>query len=230
MNFNVPESPQAYVHRIGRTGRAGREGVAITFVEPREHRMLRSVEGVTRQKITVAQLPTAVDVQAKRLGVTTASLREVIVAGKSDHYRVAVESLTDEFDLMTIAMAAVQLAHERTPGGAPRDEAELDIPVAKETTPFEKKAPRPKRTKGLARIYIGAGRKNNLRPTDLVGAIVNEAGIEAKEIGTIEIADKFSLVELPEERVDQVVKALRASTIKGKKLTVRRDLAGRQHS
>ena len=230
VNFNVPESPQAYVHRIGRTGRAGREGVAITFVEPREHRMLRSVEGVTRQKITVAQLPTAFDVQAKRLGVTTASLREVIVAGKSDHYRVAVESLTDEFDLMTIAMAAVQLAHERTPGGTPRDEGELDIPVVHETTPFEKKVPRPKRTKGLARIYIGAGRKNNLRPTDLVGAIVNEAGIEAKEIGTIEIADKFSLVELPEERVDQVVKALRASTIKGKKLTVRRDLAGRQHS
>jgi ATP-dependent RNA helicase DeaD len=227
VNFNVPESPQAYVHRIGRTGRAGREGVAITFVEPREHRMLRSIEGVTRQKITVAQLPTAVDVQARRLGVTTASLRETIVAGTGEHYRVAVESLTDEYDLMTIAMAAVQLAHERGSGGAPRDDAELDLPVEPPRPRSEKKSERPARTRGMSRIYIGAGRKKNLRPTDLVGAITNEAGIEAGEIGTIEITDNFSLVELPEERIEQVVRALRASTIKGKRLTVRRDLAGR---
>ncbi len=226
VNFNVPESPAAYVHRIGRTGRAGREGVAITFVEPREHRILRSVEAVTRQKITVSQLPTAVDVQARRLGLTTASLREVILAGTSEHYRVAVEALADEHDLMTIAMAAVQLAHERGSGGAPRDDAELDLPV-EQPPRSEKRNVRPARTRGLSRIYIGAGRKDKLRPTDLVGAIVNEAGIEAREIGTIEIADKFALVELPEERIDQVVKALRASTIKGKKLTVRRDLAGR---
>ena len=229
VNFNVPESPQAYVHRIGRTGRAGREGVAITFVEPREHRMLRSIEGVTRQKITVSQLPTAVDVQARRLGVTTASLRETIVAGTGEHYRVAVESLTDEFDLMTIAMAAVQLAHERSPGGGPRDDAELDLTMAvpPPRTEKPKKTARPPRTRGMSRIYVGAGRKQNLRPTDLVGAIVNEAGVEAREIGTIEITDKFALVELPEERIEQVVRALRASTIKGKRLTVRRDLAGR---
>jgi len=229
VNFNVPESPQAYVHRIGRTGRAGREGVAITFVEPREHRMLRSIEGVTRQKITVSQLPTAVDVQARRLGVTTASLRETIVAGTGEHFRVAVESLTDEFDLMTIAMAAVQLAHERSPGGAPRDDAELDIKMAAPPPRAEKpkKSERPPRTRGMSRIYIGAGRKHNLRPTDLVGAIVNEAKIAPNEIGAIEISDKFSLVELAEEQVEHVIRALRASTIKGKKLTVRRDLANR---
>ncbi len=238
VNFNVPESPQAYVHRIGRTGRAGREGVAITFVEPREHRMLRSIEGVTRQKITVSQLPTAFDVQTRRLGVTAASLRETIVAGAGEHYRVAVESLTDEFDLMTIAMAAVQLAHERSPGGAPRDDAALDIKVAAprvrapkaeraEKGEAPEKGKRPGRTRGMSRIYIGAGRKHNLRPTDLVGAIVNEAKIAPSEIGTIEISDKFSLVELAEEQVEPVIRALRASTIKGKKLTVRRDLANR---
>jgi ATP-dependent RNA helicase DeaD len=225
VNFNVPESASAYVHRIGRTGRAGREGVAITFVEPREHRMLRSIEAVTRQKITVSQLPTAVDVQARRLGLTTASLREAILAGESEHYRVVVESLADEHDLMTIAMAAVKLAHERGMGPAPRDDADLDLP-AEQPAQRGPRTKRPPRTKGLSRIYIGAGRKNNLRPTDLVGAITNEAGIDAREIGTIEIADRFALVELPEERVEVVIKALRASTIKGKKLTVRRDLAG----
>jgi ATP-dependent RNA helicase DeaD len=229
VNFNVPESAIAYVHRIGRTGRAGREGVAITFVEPREHRMLRTIEATNRQKITVSQLPTAVDVQARRLGLTAAALQEAILAGESEHYRVVVESLTDEHDLMTIAMAAVKLAHERGMGATPRDDADLDLP-AEEPARKGPKRERPPRTKGLARIYIGAGRKNNLRPTDLVGAIVNEAGIDAREVGTIEIADRFALVELPEERVDQVIKALRSSTIKGKKLTVRRDLAGQKTS
>jgi ATP-dependent RNA helicase DeaD len=136
-----------------------------------------------------------------------------------------VESLTDEHDLMTIAMAAVKLAHERGTGGAPRDDADLDLP-AEEPAQRGPKQKRPPRTKGLSRIYIGAGRKNNLRPTDLVGAITNEAKIDAREIGTIEITDRFALVELPEERIETVIKALRASTIKGKKLTVRRDLAG----
>ena len=88
--------------------------------------------------------------------------------------------------------------------------------------------PREKRAKaaGMSRIYIGAGRKQNLRPADLVGAIVNEAKMPAAEIGAIEITDRFSLVEVPEERIIDVIAALRASTIKGKKLTVRRDLAG----
>ncbi len=75
----------------------------------------------------------------------------------------------------------------------------------------------------MVRIYVGAGRKSNMRPADLVGAIVNEASIEARGIGAIEITDRFSLVELPEDRVDDVIAALRATTIKGKRLTVRRD-------
>jgi ATP-dependent RNA helicase DeaD len=80
----------------------------------------------------------------------------------------------------------------------------------------------------MARIYIGAGRKANMRPADLVGAIANEAGLDARQIGAIEINDRFSLVELPDELVDPVIAALRATTIKGKRQTVRRDLANRR--
>jgi len=79
----------------------------------------------------------------------------------------------------------------------------------------------------MARIYIGSGRNANMRPGDLVGAIANEAGIDARNIGAIEIAERHSLVELPESLVTQVVTALRATTIKGKRQTVRRDLANR---
>jgi ATP-dependent RNA helicase DeaD len=217
VNFNVPESPQTYVHRIGRTGRAGREGVAITFAEPREHRLLKSIEQLTRQRIAVERLPTVLDVRAKQLELTRGALREAILAGELEHYRVVVEALADEFDVMDIAAAAVQLAHAASDGAGAREA------VAAPAEPAPAKAGG--RSPGMARIFIGAGRLAKMRPTDLVGAIVNEAGLDAGAIGAIEVADRYSTVELPEDLVDRVVLALRKTTIKGKKQTVRRDLA-----
>lgn len=233
VNYNVPESPAGYVHRIGRTGRAGREGVAITFAEPREHRMLKNIESLTRQRIAVAQLPTVHDVRAKQLEVTRVALQEAVRGGDLDGYRVIVESLAEELDLMDIATAAVKLAHLAGGGANPGTEPEPSAPTSPTSSgrpgPGEKRA-RPTRKGGadMARIYIGAGRKDNMRPADLVGAITNEAKIEAHQIGAIEITDKFSLVELPEDLVPSVVTALRAARIKGKRQTVRRDQATRR--
>lgn len=226
VNFNVPESPAGYVHRIGRTGRAGREGVAITFSEPREHRMLKNIEQLTRQRIEVARLPTVHDIRAKQLELTSDSIREALLAGDLDGYRVIVESLADEHDVMDVAAAAVKLAHMAEVGSVGSDAPELPEPKpagkrSGKPTPPRKQAP------GMVRIYVGAGRKANMRPADLVGAIINEAKLEAGQIGAIEITDKFSLVELPEDRVDSVITALRATTIKGKRQTVRRDQATR---
>ena len=75
----------------------------------------------------------------------------------------------------------------------------------------------------MTRVYVGAGRKAGIRPGDLVGAIANEARIDSRSIGAIEVADRFSLVEVPEEMADQIIDALRSTTIKGKRVTVRRD-------
>lgn len=243
VNFNVPESPAAYVHRIGRTGRAGREGVAVTLVEPREHRMIRSIEQLTRQRLDLAQLPTVMDVRAKQLEVTRASLVEALVAGQLDGYRVIVDALSSEYDLVEIATAAVKLAHEAAGGTKESDEPELVAPVVPSASGARKKekkgsgeatTKRPasagrQRPHGMARIYIGAGRKDNMRPADLVGAIINEAQVDPKQIGAIEISDRFSLVELPEDVVDHVISALRATKVKGKRHTVRRDLAKGRH-
>ena len=80
VNYDVPTAPEAYVHRIGRVGRAGREGVAITLAEPREHRLLRNIERITKQKIEVAKVPTVADLRARRLELTRAALREAILA------------------------------------------------------------------------------------------------------------------------------------------------------
>jgi ATP-dependent RNA helicase DeaD len=116
INYDVPSEPESYVHRIGRVGRAGREGVAITLAEPREHRQLRSIEQFTKQRIPVATMPTVEDLRARRLELVRASLREILVKGDLDRFRVVVESLADEFGPMEVAMAAVNLALDAADG------------------------------------------------------------------------------------------------------------------
>jgi ATP-dependent RNA helicase DeaD len=234
VNYDVPAAAEAYVHRIGRTGRAGREGVAITLAEPREHRLLRNIERLTGQRIEIAALPTVADLRARRLELTRASLRETILAGDLDPFRVVVESLAREFDVLDVAAAAVKQAD----AGDRQAEGEEDIPTAATTPRAARGMPpagkstrtvrRPRITpdQDVTRLYIGGGRKAKIRPADLVGAIVNEVGIDARAIGSIQISDRFSLVEVPEELADGIITALRATTIKGKRLAVRRDQQG----
>jgi ATP-dependent RNA helicase DeaD len=234
VNYDVPAAAEAYVHRIGRTGRAGREGVAITLAEPREHRLLRNIERLTGQRIEIAALPTVADLRARRLELTRASLRETILAGDLDPFRVVVESLAREFDVLDVAAAAVKQAD----AGDRQSEGEEDIPTAATTPRAVRGMPsagkstrtirRPRITpdQDVTRLYIGGGRKAKIRPADLVGAIVNEVGIDARAIGSIQISDRFSLVEVPEELADGIITALRATTIKGKRLAVRRDQQG----
>jgi ATP-dependent RNA helicase DeaD len=222
VNYDVPSGVDAYVHRIGRVGRAGREGVAITLAEPREHRMLKTIERVTKQRITIEKLPTVADLRARRLELTRAALHESIVSGDDlDHYRVVVETLTDEFDLMEIALAAVKLAHEAS--GVDADDGE--IPEASPSdAPRSTSRPKPMGrgpSSGMTRLFVGAGRKAGIRPQDLVGAIANETRLSGKQIGAIEIADAYSSVEVPDDAADEVIAALNASTIKGKRQKVR---------
>jgi ATP-dependent RNA helicase DeaD len=238
INYDVPSAPEAYVHRIGRVGRAGREGVAITLAEPREHRQLKAIERVTKRKIQIEKVPTVADLRARRLDLTRAALRESLLEDDLDHFRVVVETLTDEFDLMEVALAAVKLAHEA--GGGPVDEAEEIPEIAASggrdgaarrdqggaSGPGARRGRPAGSAGGLARVFVGLGRRAGIRPQDLVGAIAGESGLSGRDIGGIEIADRFSLVEVPEAAADEVIAALRNSTIKGKKATVRRDRGG----
>ncbi len=126
VNYDVPSDPDAYVHRIGRTGRAGREGVAITLVEPREHRLLRNIEAATRTKLEIAHIPTVADLRERRTEVVRANLREALLGDGFDRFRGVVEPLTDEFDLVDIALAAVSLIEGA--GSTEEDEVELASP------------------------------------------------------------------------------------------------------
>jgi ATP-dependent RNA helicase DeaD len=228
VNYDVPAAPDAYVHRIGRVGRAGREGVAITLIEPREHRLVKAIERVTKQKIPIEQLPTVADLRSRRLELTRASLHASLAEDDLEHFRIVVETLTDEFDLFDVAMAAVKLAHESTGAAADEDE----IPEA-ELRPTNDRAARPSApgrprkqgagSAGMTRIYVGAGRAAGIRPQDLVGAIAGESDLKGRDIGAIEIADRFSLVEVPDGQVDHVIEAINGTTIKGKKVNARRE-------
>ncbi|MBP2326886.1 ATP-dependent RNA helicase DeaD [Kibdelosporangium banguiense] len=226
INYNVPSAPEAYVHRVGRVGRAGREGVAITLAEPREHRMLKAIERVTKQRITVEKVPTIADLRARRLELTRAALQESLLSDDLDRFRVVVETLADEFDVMDVALAAVKLAHEST--GVSTDEEEIpEVAEQPGSKRWERRGPEGRRGRGPAgdvtRLFFGIGRSTGVRPQDLVGAIAGESRLSGRDIGAIEIADKFSLVEVPEAAADEVIAALRRATIKGKKPTVRRE-------
>ena len=140
VNYDVPSAPEAYLHRIGRTGRVGRTGVAITLAEPREHRLLRNIEAFTKQKLESARVPTVADLRARRLERTRAAVRERILAGDLDDVRVVVESLAGEFDVMDVAAAAVKMAHAAT-GSEGGDEEEIPEPPRPTFRPTGPKRP-----------------------------------------------------------------------------------------
>jgi len=273
VNFDVPSSPDAYVHRIGRTGRAGREGMAITLVEPREHRLLLNIEASTKTRLERATVPTIADLRERRLELLRASLRERLAgaddgdeiegegaggdegagADDLDRYRAVVEALADEYDAVEIALAAIALLDAREAG----DEAEAEIapaflpqdrparpvrpvrptgappwrgpgqgpPAAWAPRPPRPGLPRPGLPPGGAwvRLFVGGGRRAGIRPADLVGAITAEAGVPGSAIGAIQITDGFALVDVADEVLEQVVRALRSATIRGRTFPVRLD-------
>lgn len=244
INFDVPSAPEAYVHRIGRTGRAGREGAAITIVEPREQRLLRNIEHLTKSKIDVANVPSVADLKVKRLESTRESVQDALAAGELDLFRVVVESLAEKHDPKDVAAAAIKLVYQAN--GEERAEAEIPTVSARRedagemsrrhashqgerargsTAGEHSRSPygRTGRTASstMTKLHIAAGRAAGIRPGDLVGAIANEAGLDSRVLGAIEVTDKFSLVEVPEEMADGIIEALSRTRIKGHKVAVR---------
>ena len=235
-NYDLPPEPESYVHRIGRTGRAGREGTAISLVEPREHRLLKTIEYLTKQKIEVATVPTVGDLRVRRLEVTRASIREQLVAGGFDDVRVVVESLAEEFDLLDVAAAAVKTAHLATAREGDAEEIVEPADTGHRTRHGGSKssqglhsaegsrAPRSRDRGGdVVRLFISVGRQAGIRPGDLVGAITGEAGVPSNGIGAIEIGDRFSLVDVQADMADHIVAAMTKATLRGQKVTIRRD-------
>jgi ATP-dependent RNA helicase DeaD len=213
VNYDLPADPESYVHRIGRTGRAGRVGTAITLADPREHRLLRTIEHFTKQTIEVKPVPTAKDLQARRLEQLTLTLRERLAAADFDDVRT---------------VAAVKMAHTAAGG----DDSEDEIVSMDSGQGRSAETPRGSGARGtrevrsggaMARVFVAAGKKAGIRPGDLVGAIAGESGVPSSAIGAIRITENFSVVEVPEDNADAIIEALNAGSLRGKKVKVRRD-------
>ena len=245
INFELPSSAEVYVHRIGRTGRAGREGMAITILDPREQRLLRSIELHTKAKVTVAPVPTVADLGMKRLERTQASVREAMETDGLDRFMSVAQALAESSDPLKVAAAALKLIY-RAEGGERVEQEIPAMPVRAPEMPRPLHRPAPYQDErhrgpmrggerppsgrgprregaepGMMRVYIGAGREVGIRPADLVGAIANEAKINSKAIGAIEIEERFSIVDVPTAMAKGIIEALSQSRIKGRKVPVR---------
>ena len=201
INYDIPYDVEAYVHRVGRTGRAGREGTAILFVAPRERRMLRAIEHATRQTIEPMRLPSAADVSMRRVAQFKEQISEAIASEDLGFFSevLAGYERETEADPKTVAAAVAFLAQRERPL-FPRFKEE---PIREER---ERREPGPRRPRppakapdeGLERYRIEVGHDHGVQPGNIVGAIANEAGLDSRHIGHIRIYDTFSTVDLPE--------------------------------
>jgi len=208
VNYDIPYDTESYVHRIGRTARAGREGKALLFVTPRQKRMLREIEQYTGQRIEPVKAPTKADVAARRVALFKERILKTLEEEELELYLNLVEELAVESgcDMAEIAAAAARLA---------RGDRPLEVVVE----PLPEQAPPTEA--GMVRLFVDAGRKSGVRPGDIVGAIANEAGIPGNAIGAIDIYDTFSFVDVPGEYLKQVLEGMSRATIRNREARIR---------
>ncbi len=223
INYDIPLDPEIYVHRIGRTGRAGRAGCAITLVTPRERRLWQVIQRVTGAAIQRMRLPTIADVVGRRRESFKETLRETIAAGELQPYLAMAEDLGEEYSPTDLAAAAFKLLL-----GTPPDEMADTLAQDDDDTSRDEGRPRQKRRRergaigaerGMTRLYISVGRDDGVRPGDIVGAIANEADIPGRSIGAIELYDGFTLVDVPSNQAQHILRALKRTTIRNQKIT-----------
>ncbi|MDY0050402.1 MAG: DbpA RNA binding domain-containing protein, partial [Halothiobacillaceae bacterium] len=245
VNYDIPYDVESYVHRIGRTGRAGRKGVAILFVTPREKRLLRTIEQSTRQVIAEMPVPSVQALAARRIDLFKQQLAEVIESEQLGFFHDLIRETATELGHSEgeIAAALAYLAQRESPlvveegdeaPFAPSGErgergerrfADRDGP-RREGRSFEDRAPRERRSRelpdGYVRYRIEVGRQHGANPREIVGAIANEGGIEGRQIGNIAIFDGFSTVDLPDGMPRDVEQQLARTRVRGQALKLRR--------
>ena len=242
VNYDVPHDPESYTHRIGRTGRAGRSGEAILFITPREKGLLRVIERATRQPVAPLTLPTVEAVNDVRIARFKDQIAEALAGGGLDIYRTLIEQYENEQNVpaVEIAAALAKMARGDVPLllEKPRREPAAERPERaerferpersgreeRETAPRRERTERAERPSeaGMARYRIEVGHMHGVKPGNIVGAIANEAGMDAKNIGRIDIEDDHSLLDLPDGLPDDLINKLKGVRISGRQLHISR--------
>ncbi|WP_455900486.1 DEAD/DEAH box helicase [Rhodococcus gordoniae] len=223
VNYDIPHDTESYVHRIGRTGRAGRSGDALLFVAPRERHLLKAIERATRQPLAEMQLPTVDDVNAQRVSKFNDSITEALASDHLQLFRTFVEDYEREHDV-PLADIAAALAVLSRDGESFLMEAEPE-PVAPPRRDREPRERPPRRFddgpkvgrdgQEMTTYRIAVGKRHRVQPGAIVGAIANEGGLRRGDFGHISIRADHSLVELPKDLSPQTLDALRSTRISG---------------
>ncbi len=240
INFDIPVDTESYVHRIGRTGRAGRSGAAISFVTPRERRLLDAIEKATRQPLTQMQLPTVDDVNATRLARFDDSITEALGQNElMSAFRDIIGHYVEHHDVPEAEVAAALAVVAQ--GGTSLLLTEADLRPVR--PPREERDARPARdgdraerperrsrtgTGRLAPYRIEVGRRHRVEPRQIVGALANEGGLSREDFGAIDIKLDFSIVELPADMPRETLDKLAATRISGKLIELQLDRGPRK--
>jgi ATP-dependent RNA helicase DeaD len=244
INYDIPNDTESYVHRIGRTGRMGKEGQAILFVAPRERRMLSEIEKATRQKIAMMELPTAETINDKRISRFKDRITESLSLEELGFYYQIVEQYRQEHNVPAVEIAAALARIVQGPepllladkpkardyeAREPREVSRSREPRSPRESQFDGaaksggKSRKPKRSDiGMESFRIEVGQAHGVLPGNIVGAIANEAGLDSKHIGRIEIYDDYSTVDLPEGMTSDLLKELKKVWVSGQQMKITR--------
>jgi len=235
VNYDIPHDTEAYVHRIGRTGRAGRKGDAILFVAPREKRLLHAIEKATRKEIEMMDLPSTELINDKRIAQFKQRITDTLATEELGLFYQMIEQYQHEHNVpaLEVAAALAQLIQGDTPfllqnkpARKSKDSWDKDKSQKRDKTARkERERPSRRETKpdeGMQRFRIEVGHDHEVKPGNIVGAIANEAGIDSKYIGHIKIHDDYSLVDLPSDMPKDLLNALKKVWVSGQQLNISR--------
>ena len=254
INYDVPYDTEAYVHRIGRTGRAGRQGDAILFVAPREKRMLQQIERATKQKIAMLEMPSTEIINNKRIARFTQNITDTLASEKLEFYSSILEKYSLEHNIPAIEIAAAlakmvqgddPLLLSNKPEAQQSQRSDRDSGDKNDRgrdrdrgsrrdreDRGEKSERRPRndrgrdrsdsheKEEGLQTYRIEVGHDHGVKPGNIVGAIANEAGIDSKHMGRIQINDDYSTIDLPEGMPKDIFMDLKSVRVAGQKLNI----------
>lgn len=208
-NYDIPQDDEYYVHRIGRTGRAGRTGIAFSFVSGREVYKLKEIQRYCKTKIKAQPIPSVSDVAEAKVSKVFEKVTTIIEEGGLESYIDMVEEAVNVSDYTTMDLAAafLKMVMGENEMADAQEQGALDF----ENTGAEE---------GMVRLFINIGKNQKVRPGDILGAIAGESGMPGKLVGCIDMFDKYTFVEVPREFAMDVLNAMKHAKIKGKSINI----------
>lgn len=224
INYDMPQDEEYYVHRIGRTARAGREGRAFSFVSGRDIYKLRDIQRFTKTKIARNDLPTLKDIEANYTSTMLEKIKQEIDNEDLNKYEKIIESLLEEeytsFDIAA-ALLKFYMVENRLDGHQELDMVDFGSKQKSQGSPKSSGSSGNRQLSGSStRIHINIGKRKGVSPRHILSALIEETGIEKKLVGTIDVYDKFTFVEVPGDYADDVLDRLDGARIKGTKVRV----------